>query len=322
MTKITIQPSEWKPTASPKHDQYDAAIVAVGYERRAKHAYEMLAPESRVKIGVHFSNLSQGSYKSNLSFFTQRDFECVPFPFWNGGFVQTRIMESRRINYAKCEVRDVRVFVDISSMSRFMLASVVVMLWKLSFDVPVIVDFVYSVAAYTPPHPEMEQIANAGPVLPEFSAWGSPHVPTAAIIGLGYELHKALGILEFIEPAQVWVLQGRSPDPKYDRGVDKANRLLCEGLPSKSIIQYRVAQPLECYSAVESLVAGVSREFRPVLVPFGPKVFALCCMLTAVNHYPAAAVWRVSSELASPVVDRRPAGPIFGLTARFSVSPN
>lgn len=317
MTPAKVRTSGLDPRKSVQ-GQYDLAIASIGFESRGRYVVETLRPISEAKVAFEFQKQQELSFADNLAFFKTNGFNVIPAKrdtlerMFETGALLDWLPSSRRS--ASC----LRIIVDISSMNRHMLGCTVAALWKLAADRSVSVDFVYAVAAYVRPGKEMEQILTAGPVLPEFAGWTPPDKPTAAIIGLGYELHRAIGLIEFLEPAEVWVFQGQSDDRKYDAQVRRANKLLFDSVVPENLINYAIRRPLECYLTLESLIAGVSMNYRPVLIPFGPKIFALCTLLVALRHYPTVAVWRVSSDEAAEPTDRHASGKLYGLRSLFS----
>jgi hypothetical protein len=54
-----------------------------------------------------------------------------------------------------------------------------------------------------------------------------------------------------------------------------------------------------------------------LLCPFGPKMFALICMLVAQVHRPDVTVWRVSGGQSEQPFDHASAGMIYRLSIRF-----
>ena len=128
-----------------------------------------------------------------------------------------------------------------------------------------------------------------------FAGWsGDPGRPLGLAMGLGYEPGKAVGGSAYLEPKQAWLFIPTGLDRKYDRAVEKANRHLLEAREPKWSIEYSVTRPIETLAVLDGLAYGQLQEGRVILLPFGPKVFALCCLLVACVHYPEVAVWRVS----------------------------
>jgi hypothetical protein len=158
-------------------------------------------------------------------------------------------------------------------------------------------------------------------VVETFAGWTTePSAPPVVILGLGYERDKAVGIVEYIEPGEVWAFKPYGEDSRYDTELKRANQAFWELLPEDHIIEYCVDRPFECFTNLESLIYGTLRLGRPILVPFGPKIFSACCFLIACVYHPKLAVWRVSSGQFEPALDRIPNGKIIGLGAEFNPS--
>src|SRR5207244_3741987 len=143
-----------------------------------------------------------------------------------------------------------------------------------------------------------------------------PERPVAAIVGLGYEPDKAVGAYEFLEAASIWVFQPLSEDARYMRDVERANRTLLKRIPNGQKVTYRVDQPISCFGMLESVVYGMLSGSRPVLLPFGPKIFALCAMLVATIHR-SVPVWRVTAEQQGEPIDREPSSKIVAIRVVF-----
>jgi hypothetical protein len=177
------------------------------------------------------------------------------------------------------------------------------------------VDFLYAVAAFSPPPAVTEANTHVGPVLPSMSGWwAEPERPIAALVGLGYEENKALGAVEHIQVSSIFTFTPRSPIEAYSPAVDEANRTLLQQVPRENRFVYDVDRPMDTFVELESFTFGVTRAHNLVVLPFGPKIFALCAMLIGIIH-PEVAVWRVSGK--EEKVDRTAAGEVYGLGVNF-----
>lgn len=215
----------------------------------------------------------------------------------------------------------VRIVVDISSMTRYRIASVVLAIEK-HLTVDATVNFVYSLAKFSPPEQMTFPNSHVGPVRPEFAGWWKePDLAVAAVVGLGYEEDKALGAVEHLQAAEVWAFIPRSHIAAYTDELQRANRTLLDSVEPEHLLQYRVQDPFECYSRLESLVFGLSQTSNVVLLPFGPKIFSLCSVLVGRLHK-RVPVWRVSAEGQEPAINREASGSVYGLEVRFSASSN
>jgi hypothetical protein len=206
--------------------------------------------------------------------------------------------------------------VDISSMTRVRLAAILTAILEVT-DKAVDVDFVYSVARWSPPLDEPEPIVSAGAVVPAFAGWSNrTDTPIVALIGLGYEPDKAMGAYEYLEATDVWAFLPVGEDDKYLDDLNRANRTLLSRLAAQRQIAYRVDQPVACFGVLESVVYGLLPNSRPVLLPFGPKIFALCALLVACLHRDVP-VWRISSDQVGKPLEREASGKIVGIRANF-----
>lgn len=294
---------------------YDVFFTTLGFEERARHIAEHYLPQATRRIANAFTDRKVCSYHHNHLWYKNNNYEIVDveddleFYSWIKGIL-TQIPKDRSGKISVCA--------DISSMSRLRIAGLVAAIADLQNVSQVDISFVYSNAKFTQPAKDSAQIEAAGPVLPRFAGWSvEPDKPSSVVLGLGYEYDKAIGALDYIEPAEVWAFYPVSSDERYDIEMLNANRILWPHLQSDHRISYPMARPVDCFFSLESLVYGLVKHSRPVLVPFGPKIFTLNCLLVACAHFPNVAVWRVSSGSNEQPVNREADGTILGVNAVF-----
>ena len=68
--------------------------------------------------------------------------------------------------------------------------------------------------------------------------------------------------------------------------------------PHAQVVTYDVTRPLDLVASLESLVFGARAASRPILVPFGPKVFALACMFSCGD--PRSGRWGLPRDRRTP----------------------
>jgi hypothetical protein len=68
---------------------------------------------------------------------------------------------------------------------------------------------------------------------------------------------------------------------------------------------------------MNSLVDTLKPHFNTILIPFGPKLFALMSLLVATLHDDVG-VWRVSSGTLEAPVSRKPSGHIISVSVVFT----
>lgn len=297
---------------------YDALLATVGYERRARHVSQKFRPEAAKKFACSFADRKVCSFVKNYDWFAANDFTIEEVADsaaeeWATHWLGERCRETRQQD-------ELSLCVDVSSMSRLRIASLIAAIMRGERPRRVVVDFLYAVAKWSKPVEEPEPIVYAGAVLPFFGGWSSkPELPSVALIGLGYEPDKAVGAYEYLEATRVWSFVPVSDDERYTRDIGRANESLFRRIPQKQQISYEVSQPFTTFGVIESVVYGELTGSRPVLLPFGPKIFALCAMLVACVHRDVP-VWRISSGQYGKPVDRVAAGPICGIRVKFGPS--
>lgn len=194
----------------------------------------------------------------------------------------------------------VSICIDVSCMSRVGMAEIFAALKKLALRVKIQLTLAYCLARYiSPPEVKFPLIRRVAPVNPAFAGWGMPpSLPVDSVVSLGYENGKAIGAVEYLEPRNRWVFVPHSPEQRFLREVRKQNKLLMETSPD-TIVDYDVLQPADTYYTLLSLVVGLVRESRPVLLPFGPKIFFALSLLVAMR-VEKTSVWHVDGDDESP----------------------
>jgi hypothetical protein len=300
----------WKPGSQ---DGYAAFIAAVGFETRSRFISETFGVRANRNLACAFPDRKVHSFKDNDKWFRSAGFEVQEvsdeqFRIWFEGVL--KIIKSTTIPTQ-------RICIDISSLNRIRLATIIDVLRNLDWMSEIQVDFLYAIAEFSSPPLETAPNIHVGPVLASFAGWSmDPERPPVAIVGLGYEEDKALGAVEHIQAADVWVFVPRSAITQYDTTLKIANSALLESISESRLLTYRVTAVMDTFISLESLTHRILQTDNAVLFPFGPKIFALNSLLVACLH-PRAAVWRVSTGSVGEASDRKPSGDVCGLTVNF-----
>lgn len=297
--------------------RYDLAITTIGYEWRSSHLLRR-GLWGRTMMPIAFEEMRIFSYEKNhaLSLAAARGnvYSCG-----SHDRVEPYIHEWAA---SQRERKSCRVAVDISSMTRTRLASLVLALHKLPtwLSGHVVVDFFYSPGAFVPPPEDQVGPLEIGPVLPEFSGrLRKSSLPVGVVIGMGYEPHRAIGAFEWLEPNRAWAFTPTSPDERFEAEIAKANSQLIQVLGPSAIFNYEVAAGADTVYQLESFIFALKREFRMVLLPMGPKIFALACLLLGLgDDGDRPAVWRVGESTYRSPVDVHEQGPIIGISAELA----
>jgi hypothetical protein len=288
-------------------------LTTLGYERRARHIAETLRPQAKKCLVWKFTDRQTLNYTDNANWFSLNGYEIIDdqddnrFCEW---LKSTLTNASDASNVIGC--------VDISSMTRKRLATIVELCCDEHLKSSFSIDFLYSLGAYSSPSTQTAFNTHFSPISPFFAGCTvDPNKPPIAIVGLGYEEGKALGATEYIQADEAWVFIPESSINEYLTSVREANSILLSFLPDKQIICYRVEDPIGCYNLLESLIYGIVPLGRPIILPFGPKIFTLMALL-ACAKYSEASVWRVSAQQSEEPIDRLPSEHIIGVRVMFN----
>lgn len=288
---------------------YDLAISSLGFERRSTFLARM-GLTARRNLCFAFDTNRVQAFDQNRDDARIHGLQIVDRP--ESEFVHRVQTLLREQQYA-------HIAVDISSMTRRRLSVLVTELANQSLDVGrgVDVDFFYCPAKFAPPAPDDIDILQAGP-LPGFAGpLRRASLPVAAVLGLGYEPHRALGVIEYLEPSSAWLFAPLS-SRDYEAAVQLANSPVLSLVPPEFRLTYDVSDPAGTLNALDSLAFAAGESRRLVMVPMGPKIFALVALLVSLGAgEKRPAVWRVGEgNLRRPLVAEEN-GNIVGLRTRF-----
>ena len=297
---------------------YDGFICALGFEERARYIAENRIVRATVKSALGFSDRQLLSYRDNKDWFTENAFRVSEL---SDEEIDRKIQsECALISDGISGV--IRLCVDVSSFNRFRIASIFNALGDMADSGKALeVDFLYSMAK-AGREGRGAPVVQTGPIHPQFAGWFSdPDAPAAVVIGLGYEKEKAISAIEYIEPSMVFTFRTARDETHYYERVQFANRMLWDYIGADRNVEYRLSDLQSCFSSVESLVYGLLRSFRPILLPFGPKIFTCVCLAVAQLHAPYVSVWRSSYGTMEEPIDRFATSEVFGLRLIYNPKP-
>jgi len=204
---------------------------------------------------------------------------------------------------------------DISSMTRVWHGAIVRKLRTMKLPNALRTFFVYVPAKFQDPPSKNPDNEVVEPV-EGFASLMPPDLPVAAILGLGCEREKALGIEQLLDPKLTALMIPRfGGDDRFYAWVLRNNRYILEKTRSEWKFDYRLDAPAATFNVLNSVVGGLVEDYRVVLASFGPKILGVLCFLLAAKQ-PEVSVWRISSgRHASP----RDASPDLKRTVVFEV---
>jgi hypothetical protein len=207
-------------------------------------------------------------------------------------------IEHRIDNFGEPET-PISILLDISSMPRSVMASVMAIMSDIAATRRIDMVVAYCLAKYTPPAEQKFANKTVQPVHANFTGLAlNVGLPVAAIVGLGYEKDKALGAVEYIQSTDWWVFVPTSEETRYLKKVNEHNRTILKAVPEKHRFEYSIHSPLLTVSQLESLVSSLFSTHKPILLPFGPKIFFFCSLLVSMVHRNCS-VWHVVGETAT-----------------------
>lgn len=298
-------------------ENVDVFIAACGYEGRATAASKKYHHTARRKLAIGFASQRELEYDSNKAWFESANFDVIEV-----GDDKFRDELNEYLSQWSPEDGVWKVEIDISCFNRFRMAHLVDALRTLA-AAEVAVTFRYSIAEFTPPAKDTAPTVTVAPVIPQFAGWTTrPDRPPAAIVGLGYEPNKAIGIVDHLEINNAtWAYYPLGPIPEYYQRVLEGNKSLLDIIQADGRCQpYDLNEPAQLFHEMNSLVDMLKPHFNTVLIPFGPKLFALVTLLVA-SLNDDVGVWRVSSGSFEAPVNRKPSGHIVSVSAIFREMP-
>jgi hypothetical protein len=273
--------------------QYDLFLCAFGADSRSTYLINRLRKcTKKILVGGDLARGENASVIENL----QRRHSVDVMSFEVICSEISKICESLKRRGST----EARILVDVSCMSRVDMGIIFSQLKDSVAVLPILLSIGYCLARYIrPPDVSFPLIRRVAPVNPAFSGWGAPaSLPVDAIVSLGYEKGKAIGAVEYLEPRKRWVFIPNSPEDRFLQQVRKHNNLLIDSAAGTTI-DYEVLRPADTYFQLLSLVSGLATEARPVLLPFGPKLFFAISLLVAMR-IEKASVWHVDGDDESP----------------------
>lgn len=321
MSKFPVNPISVLP---PGDSEYDLAIFALGFERRASAIANVIQAKTGLAFG--FDHNKTHSYASNFSLFREKGYEVfldLNNKDFSAVFYRT-LCEALTKELAHTTTRVFSVCIDVSSFDRYRLAEMVSTISNLAkrdtFRGKLEIAFLYSIAKFIPPRPVQGRNEFAGPVHRSFAGrFADPGRPLALIAGLGYEMGKVMGAAEYLQASRVISFFPDSPVEQFEPEVAKANASLLDSLRPEDKLHYPISDPYRTIATLDAVTRGLDEHYNIVMLPGGPKIFAVACLVLQ-RHYPRVSIWRVSSGKSIAAHDVETSNTIVGF--RWSPEQN
>lgn len=291
--------------------KFDLILAICGYETRSRCLLDSNTAEGAIKVAVGYSSAEELAFAENKASFERAGYKFVAVADDDyETYIESLVREAR-----KCDSSSLKVLLDISCFTRRRLAQTVEALFESG---PFEIEVFYSLAAFEAPGIEEPQTEYLCPVTEYLSGWtGDADKAVVLISGLGYEQMMALGIMEHIDPYDLWLFSPDSLISDYDEEVAKANQLLLSSVAKSNVLHYPVMDGDVLLSKLVSLVDSLRRDYRCILMPLGPKVFAFASIVVGCI-YRDVSVWRASAGVHRKAKDRLPSGHTSSFRLAFS----
>ena len=167
-----------------------AFVGACGYETRSSAIAGLLAPRVTMRRAIAFRERADAlSRKENDEIFRKNGFELETCEGGDANAVSS-VLDSALSSIAE---KQGAIAFDISSMTRDWHGAIVRTLIRESYSRSFEAFFLYVPGQFQPPSPDVSYNEIVRPI-DGFASLASPNLPTALVIGLGYDPERALGL--------------------------------------------------------------------------------------------------------------------------------
>lgn len=307
-----MSPFSIHPTAFDPSKTYYAVVISVGFESRCTQVAE-IAQAATSRIAYVYS--SDQSLQSEQN---RNKVRRLGFKDWPSSSTDARREIPELLNRCSLSIGGRRIAVDISSMTRELMAIWVYSILHTRLSADIEVEFVYSHAKFSPPPTKVPLAKTLSSITPEFAGvFDDSIAPVFLILGLGYEPQLALSFLEYLEPANLIVFEPAHHDKQYSKAIREMNKVFFDIVSEQRVWKYNVFSPYTLFQDLESSIQGAAYDHRVHIAPYGTKLFAICSLLAAAMHYPQIFVWNQNALLPADSSDRIADGRISSLLVKI-----
>lgn len=285
--------------------QYDLVLAASGFESRSRSILEALPSPGGRRVVVGFSEFRNDMARpANDRAFATAGYETI----CESGNSSAAIRSIMCGLLENAGFSSIRLLIDISSMTRVWYSAVVQCLRDAESSTPVVVDFVYFRGQYPDDYVQAAPNEVVSPLV-GFASFLPPALPTALVLGLGFDIERAVGLMEYLEPRRtIGLVAGTLVTPLGDSWspdefrIRQADALEFYAPLSCDVLGYPLQRPGLTFSVLSSLVEGLKPHYRVVSVSLGPKMLGVLLLLISAR-FPDVSVWRVSAGRNARPVD-------------------
>lgn len=298
---------------------YDAVVIAHGYEARSTHVLAFLGARATEVVVIDYESSGVLHYDDNGVTISQVPI-AVKIPRHTAEGDLSRELGrclADIVRRREGSLSPIWVAVDISSMDRDLMATCVNAIRDIDVG-DAVVDFYYA-------HGEFDEnlVGSEGAVLVNrpvsgFEGWPSqPDSPLTCIVGLGFESHLAAAAIETLEPTRVIAMLAEGIDSRFDLMAQEKNQAFLESTQRLEYVHYKISDLRQLIADMNATVESLASTGRVVIVPLGPKPLALSALLVASAFATDVTVWRISADSGRQQEDRRASGEISTVRIRL-----
>jgi hypothetical protein len=268
-------------------------IAACGFEARSSALVSRIAPTIETRVALCFAEEAKALSRQK----NEDTFRSAGFALQEASGNDSRTISELVLSLVRTGKPDTALAIDISSMTRAWHGAIIRTLGSSNFEEKIEIFFCYVPAKFSQPPGHNVAYEFVAPV-EGFASLSPPDLPVAAIIGLGYEKERALGLQQLLDPKRtiLMVPRFRSRNDHFHPAVLRSNRDILERTPRELQIDYWLDEPVATFGALASLVSKLMPSYRVVLASIGPKMLSVLCFLMAVQ-FPQVSVWRASAGI-------------------------
>lgn len=262
----------------------DISIYACGYEARCTNLFNFEIV-SDYNLCFAFKDTNDKTFIKNLNTFKANNIEVVTLgPKSFDKILKTLRKYLNEIEDLNEQDNVLKVLIDYSSMTRYWYGAIINFL-KYYSSSPVELYLFYSEAVYIEPTKFNEEIEVES--IDFLSHISYPEKPVALIVGLGDHSIQAAGLKEYYDAQEVYYFYLENENAPYILNI---NKNLIEN--NEKLFSYKNEDLVLTKYLLDKLCTRLSKNYRIIIAPCGPKPFTLMSVLAA-SFSPNIDVWRI-----------------------------
>ncbi len=262
-------------------ERFDYIIAASGYQKRSTYLAENLDIRISDKLVIIFDEQNHSKPRlENEKFFQKLGFDSI-----KASPDEHTVIEKMMQTVCNGKLnRTLNILIDYSCMPKIWYATIVKYLLKNDFHA----ERINIYFSYTPKKinilPQKHRLKSYAPLIfDNRKSWKKK--PVALIAGLNNDLEIMRELIEELKPSTTYALiPSFMHDGEYFQSIIDNNEPVLKHIPSEKVLKYPAERPDQISSMITSLCLDLRLESNVILVPLGPKPFALAAVLLSVRY--------------------------------------